>query len=57
MNKMKCSECRHWDTSLDYNGNGKWCMCMNPESPGFKMWREAKNHLCRGYGELKEANR
>ena len=51
MNKPSCGECKWWDKHTDYDGKGKWRKCINPKSPGYKMWREYKNHLCKGYWE------
>ena len=48
---MKCSECIWWDTTQAFDNKRNWCKCMNPNAPGYKMWRRKNNNLCKGYGE------
>ena len=50
----QCGKCIWWDRSKAFDNERKWCMCMNPKSKGFKMWREYKNNLCRSGFESAE---
>lgn len=54
MSKPKCEDCKWWDRNTDFNGKGKVRKCINPNAPGYKMWREYRNHLCKGFFEPKE---
>lgn len=51
---MKCNECIWWDTTQTFDNKKNCCKCMNPNAPGYKMWRKWNNNLCKGYGERRK---